>query len=113
MTTKNLLINSGAYTLVSAVSYGFIENTTGEVVEYAAATSLPSATFIGHSLQINESRWWELKSGESVITSYSIHYTKLYDVVSTGCTSSTDALGWSKSLRVSDQPGCLLRLCVQ
>ena len=66
MTTKNLLINSSAYTLVSDVSYGFIENTTGEVVEYAAAASLPSATFIGHSLQINESRWWELKSGESL-----------------------------------------------
>ena len=66
MTTKNLLINSDAYTLVSSVSYGFIENTTGEVVEYAAAASLPSATFIGHSLQIGDSRWWELKSGESL-----------------------------------------------
>ena len=66
MTTKNLLINSSAYTLVSAVAYGFIENTTGEIVEYAAATSLPDVTFIGHSLDIGESRWWELSSGESL-----------------------------------------------
>ena len=66
MTTKNLLINSFAYTLVSDVAYGFIENTTGEIVEYAAATSLPSVTFIGHSLDIKESRWWELSAGESL-----------------------------------------------
>lgn len=66
MTTKNRLINSSAYTLVSAVAYGFIENTTGEIVEYAAATSLPAVTFIGHSLAIGESRWWELSSGESL-----------------------------------------------
>ena len=66
MTTKNLLINSSAYTLVSAVAYGFIENTTGEIVEYAAATSLPAVTFIGHSLDIGESRWWELSAGESL-----------------------------------------------
>ena len=66
MTTKNLLINSSAYTLVSAVAYGFIENTTGEIVEYAAATSLPSVSFIGHALSIGESRWWELSSGESL-----------------------------------------------
>ena len=66
MTTKNLLINSSAYTLVSAVAYGFIENTTGEIVEYAAATSLPAVTFIGHSLDIGESRWWELSAGEAL-----------------------------------------------
>ena len=66
MTTKNLLINSSAYTLVSTVAYGFIENTTGEIVEYAAATSLPDVTFIGHSLDIGESRWWELSAGESL-----------------------------------------------
>ena len=66
MTTKNLLINSSAYTLVSAVSYGFIENTTGEVVEYAAAASLPSVSFIGHALSIGDARWWELGAGESL-----------------------------------------------
>lgn len=66
MTTKNLLINSSAYTLVSAVAYGFIENTTGEIVEYAAATSLPSVSFIGHSLAIGDARWWEIGVGESL-----------------------------------------------
>ena len=66
MTTKNLLINSSAYTLVSAVAYGFIENTTGEIVEYAVATSLPSVSFIGHSLTIGDARWWELSAGESL-----------------------------------------------
>ncbi len=66
MTTKNLLINSTAYTLVSSVAYGFIENTTGEIVEYVAATSLPSVSFIGHALSIGDARWWELGAGESL-----------------------------------------------
>ena len=44
MTTKNLQLNPTGYTLVSAVSYGFLENTTGDIVEYAAATSLPAAS---------------------------------------------------------------------
>lgn len=66
MTTKNLLINSASYTLVSSISYGFIENTTGEIVEYVAATSLPSVSFIGHSLPIGDARWWEIGVGESL-----------------------------------------------
>ena len=66
MTTKNLQLNPTSYTLVSAVSYGFLENTTGDIVEYVAATSLPAATFRGHVLRRDVSRWWELKSGESL-----------------------------------------------
>lgn len=66
MTTKNLQLNPTSYTLVSAVSYGFLENTTGDIVEYAAAKSLPAATFRGHVLRRDVSRWWELGAGESL-----------------------------------------------
>lgn len=66
MTTKNLQLNPTSYTLVSAIAYGFLENTTGDIVEYAASTSLPDATFRGHVLRRDVSRWWELSSGESL-----------------------------------------------
>lgn len=66
MTTKNIQLNKNAYTLISAVSYGFLENTTGDIVEYVAATGLPSSSFNGHVLRRDDARWWELKSGESL-----------------------------------------------
>lgn len=66
MTTKNLQLNPTSYTLISSISYGFLENTTGDIVEYAASTSLPSATFRGHVLRRDVSRWWELGVGESL-----------------------------------------------
>lgn len=66
MTTKNIQLNKNAYTLISAVSYGFLENTTGDIVEYVAATGLPPVSFKGHVLRRDDARWWELKSGESL-----------------------------------------------
>ena len=66
MTTKNLQLNPTGYTLVSATAYGFLENTTNDIVEYATAKSLPAATFRGHVLHRDESRWWELSAGESL-----------------------------------------------
>ena len=66
MTTKNLQLNPTGYTLVSAAAYGFLENTTSDIVEYAAATSLPAASFRGHVLRRDASRRWELTAGESL-----------------------------------------------